>query len=96
MEKVTLPVNGMTCASCSTHVQRALEATPGVATASVNLMLHNAVVTFDDAALTPTDLVSVIEQTGYGSSLPEPGPVGARRAGGPGPRAGGRVPRPAR
>jgi Cu+-exporting ATPase len=72
MEKVTLPVNGMTCASCSTHVQRALEATPGVATASVNLMLHNAVVTFDDAALTPTDLVSVIEQTGYGSSLPEP------------------------
>ncbi len=35
-------------------------------------MLHNAVVTFDDAALSATDLVSVIEQTGYGSSLPEP------------------------
>ncbi len=72
MEKVTLPVNGMTCASCSTHVQRALAATPGVATASVNLMLHNAVVTFDDAALSATDLVSVIEQAGYGSSLPAP------------------------
>jgi Cu+-exporting ATPase len=72
MEKVTLPVNGMTCASCSMHVQRALQATPGVAAASVNLMLHNAVVTFDDGALTPGDLVAVIEQTGYGSSLPTP------------------------
>ncbi len=72
MEKVTLPVTGMTCASCSTHVQRALEATPGVAAASVNLMLHNAVVTFDNTTLTPTDLVSVIEQTGYTSTLPQP------------------------
>ncbi len=72
MEKVTLPVQGMTCASCSANVQRALAATPGVAAASVNLMLHNAVVTFDDAALTPTDLVSVIEQTGYASALPQP------------------------
>jgi P-type Cu+ transporter len=72
MEKITLPVQGMTCASCSTNVQRALEATPGVATAAVNLMLHNAVVTFDDAALTPSDLVSVIEETGYHSALPQP------------------------
>ena len=72
METITLPVQGMTCASCSTNVQRALEATPGVATASVNLMLHNAVVTFDDAAVAPSDLVSVIEETGYTSALPQP------------------------
>ncbi|BCS35687.1 copper-translocating P-type ATPase [Luteitalea sp. TBR-22] len=72
MDTLTLPVVGMTCASCSVRVQRALEKTPGVTRASVNLMLENASLTFDGAALTPTDLVKVIEQTGYGSSLPSP------------------------
>jgi P-type Cu+ transporter len=28
--QVTLPVDGMTCAACQSHVQRALRATPGV------------------------------------------------------------------
>jgi Cu+-exporting ATPase len=51
-------------------VQRALEKTPGVTRASVNLMLENAAVTFDRTAVGPASLVSVIEQTGYGSSLP--------------------------
>ncbi len=70
METLTLPVAGMTCASCSVRVQRALERTPGVKSASVNLMLENAAVTFDHAVVTPAALVSAIEQTGYGSSLP--------------------------
>ena len=72
METLTLPVTGMSCTACSSRVQRALEGTPGVGTATVNLMLHNAVITFDRATLSPTDLVSVIEHTGYGSSLPLP------------------------
>ena len=70
METLTLPVTGMTCAACSARVQRALQATPGVGAASVNLMLHNAVVTFDEAAVSPTDLVTVIENAGYGSAVP--------------------------
>ncbi len=73
MNTLTLPVTGMTCASCSVRVQRALEKTPGVTRASVNLMLENASVTFDGSSVTPAALVSVIEQTGYGSSLPDPG-----------------------
>ncbi len=71
MATITVPVGGMTCASCSMHVQRALAATPGVAAASVNLMLNNAVVTFDETALSSADVVSTIEQRGYTSSLPE-------------------------
>lgn len=72
METLTLPVTGMSCAACSARVQRALEGTPGVGTATVNLMLHSAVITFDRSTLSPTDLVTVIERTGYGSSLPLP------------------------
>ena len=70
METLTLPVTGMSCAACSARVQRALQATSGVDAASVNLMLHNAVVRFDEAAVSPTDLVTVIERAGYGSAVP--------------------------
>ncbi len=71
-QKMTIPVSGMTCASCSARIQAALEKTPGVAHASVNLMLKNAVVTFDAGALAPGQIVSVIEGTGYGAALPPP------------------------
>jgi P-type Cu+ transporter len=70
--KVTVPVSGMTCAACTSRVQRALERTSGVQQASVNLMTNNAVVTFDGAAVTPERLVQVIRDTGYEAELPSP------------------------
>ena len=47
---VNLPVSGMTCASCTVHVAKALKATPGVKDAAVNLLLETARVTYDPAA----------------------------------------------
>jgi P-type Cu+ transporter len=69
--KVTVPVSGMTCAACSSRVQRALERTPGVRQASVNLMTKNAVVTYDDS-ITPERLVGIIRDTGYEAELASP------------------------
>lgn len=69
-KKVTVPVSGMTCAACTSRVQRALERTPGVQQASVNLMTNNAVVNFNDAAVTPEHLIKVIRDTGYEAELP--------------------------
>ena len=46
-ERVRIPVSGMTCAACQARVQRALQKSPGVADASVNLMMNSATVTFD-------------------------------------------------
>lgn len=71
--KVTLPVEGMTCAACQANVQRALEATPGVSHAAVNLMMHEATVEFDPAVLTPDALVAAVNDTGYVAHLPAPG-----------------------
>ena len=71
-DKITIPVSGMTCAACSSRVQRALQKTPGVQQASVNLMLRNAVVDFDGAAIGPEELVEVIRETGYGAELAHP------------------------
>jgi P-type Cu+ transporter len=68
--KVTVPVSGMTCAACTSRVQRALERTAGVHEASVNLMTSNAVVSFDGAAVTPERLVEVIRDTGYEAEVP--------------------------
>jgi len=70
--KVTIPVSGMTCAACSSRVQRALEKTPGVSQASVNLMTENAVVSFDATSVTPEQLVERIRATGYGAEVPSP------------------------
>jgi Cu+-exporting ATPase len=68
--RITIPVSGMTCAACQGRVQRALERTPGVLEASVNLMMSNATVSYDPAVAVPATLVERIRTTGYGAELP--------------------------
>jgi len=70
--QITLPVEGMTCAACQAHVQRALRSTPGVTEASVNLMMHSATVAYDPRVLSPDQLVTAINRSGYEARLPEP------------------------
>src|SRR5215208_571801 len=69
-ESRTIPVSGMTCAGCSSRIQRVLENTPGVSTANVNLMTGSATIEFDPSATNPEHLVEVIRETGYGAELP--------------------------
>jgi Cu+-exporting ATPase len=69
-ETCTIPVSGMTCAGCSSRVQRSLEKTPGVSTANVNLMTHSATIDYDPSTTTPERLVEAIRETGYGAELP--------------------------
>jgi Cu+-exporting ATPase len=69
---ITIPVTGMTCAGCQAGVQKALQRTPGVQDAAVNLMTGSAAVTFDPAATSPEALVAAIRETGYGAELPRP------------------------
>ena len=52
--KITLPVDGMTCAACQATVQRALTKAPGVTKAAVNLMTNEATVHYDPAATDPS------------------------------------------
>ena len=71
--KITLPVEGMTCAACQANVQRALTATPGVTRAAVNLMTNEATVNYDPSATDPERIVAAINDTGYVSRLPVEG-----------------------
>jgi P-type Cu+ transporter len=69
---IRIPVSGMTCAACQSRVQRTLQKQPGVADASVNLMMHQATVTYDPDAVAPERLVAAIRDTGYGAELANP------------------------
>ncbi|AWT08933.1 copper-transporting ATPase [Stutzerimonas frequens] len=60
----TLPVSGMTCASCAGRVERALLKVPGVAAANVNLANEQVRIEGDDLGV-PT-LIEAVEKAGYG------------------------------
>lgn len=65
---VTLPVQGMTCASCVGRVERALKKLPGVAKVQVNLATESAQLHFAGAPDVPA-AIAVIEKAGY--SVPQ-------------------------
>lgn len=61
---LTLPIEGMTCASCSARVERALQRVPGVQQVAVNLATESA--TVELAAPVGAELLSqAIEKAGY-------------------------------
>src|SRR5260370_27859208 len=70
LERVTIPISGMTCAACQSFVQRTLVGEAGVQDASVNLMLHNATVTFDTSVTSTAGLLEKIRGTGYDAQMP--------------------------
>lgn len=59
-----LPIEGMTCASCVSRVEKALAATPGVAEASVNFATEQASVKAS-AEVTLATLKAAVEKAGY-------------------------------
>jgi Cu+-exporting ATPase len=63
--QVSMPVEGMTCASCVGRVERALAALPGVEAANVNLATGRATVRLAEPA-DPAALVQAIDDAGYG------------------------------
>ncbi|MGF6176305.1 heavy metal translocating P-type ATPase [Ensifer sp. 4252] len=63
----SIPVEGMTCASCVARVEKAIRAVPGVKFASVNLATERADVRFDGSTK-PADIVKAIENSGYGAA----------------------------
>ena len=65
VERITIPVSGMTCAACQGRVQRALARTPGVVDAAVNLMTNNATVSYDPAKVTMGSLIDAVSDAGY-------------------------------
>ena len=65
IEKVILPIQGMTCASCVEKVERALNSTAGVIRASVNFATEKAIVEYIPGQATIAELKRSVEGAGY-------------------------------
>jgi len=63
-----LLINGMSCASCVSRVQKALQGVPGVSQARVNLAERTALIMGSASA---TELVQAVEKAGYGAEAIE-------------------------
>jgi Cu+-exporting ATPase len=66
--RVTLDVEGMTCASCVARIERRLRTLDGVS-ASVNLATAEAFVSYDPQRVAVDDLVHAVEVAGYHASV---------------------------
>jgi Cu+-exporting ATPase len=75
---VELSIGGMTCASCAARIEKKLNKLEGV-TAAVNFATETAHVSFP-AAVSTSDLISVVAQTGYTAALPASRPAGSEAA----------------
>jgi Cu+-exporting ATPase len=64
-ESINLPIGGMTCASCASHVETGLESVPGVLSASVNLATERATINYLPGAVDLGDFRRAVESTGY-------------------------------
>ena len=71
MKQLEIGIDGMTCASCSTRVERALGKLDGVADAPVNLATGRASVSYDDSVLTPAAVVDAVRKVGYSPVIDE-------------------------
>ena len=69
-DRVELDITGMTCASCAARIEKKLNRIEGV-TATVNYATEKAAVAYPPE-VSPADLISAVEATGYGASLPAP------------------------
>ncbi|WP_083982865.1 heavy metal translocating P-type ATPase [Devosia soli] len=65
-ETVELQIEGMTCASCVSRVEKALRKVPGVIDASVNLATEKATITLPTATVSRAALEDAVGKAGYG------------------------------
>jgi copper ion binding protein len=70
-KSVKLNVKGMTCGGCVSRVKNAVSKLEGVQSVDVDLATGRAEVVFASAKLSPTDVISAINKTGFSASLAE-------------------------
>lgn len=68
-EKAEFLITGMTCAACSSRIEKVLNKLDGINTATVNLALETGTVEYNPSRLTPSDIIARIEKAGYGATV---------------------------
>ena len=68
-DKVTLNLQGMSCASCAANIEKILNKTDGVISVSVNFPLEKAFVEFDSSRISVREIIAAVQGIGYGASV---------------------------
>ena len=71
--KVIIPVEGLTCASCSLTVRRALKKMDGVKKIEPGPQENEAAVTYDASKVRPEQFVEAINKLGFKAGTPTKG-----------------------
>ena len=66
-EKSDLDITGMTCAACSNRIEKVLNKTDGVKSATVNLTTENAMIEYNPGVIDERDIIDRIGNLGYGA-----------------------------
>ncbi len=67
MKKIILSIDGMTCSACSNGLEKYLNKQNGIKQASVNLVMANASIEYDDKILKVEDLNEFVKKAGFKS-----------------------------
>lgn len=67
MKKIILSIEGMTCSACSNGLEKYLNKQKGIKQASVNLVLANASIEYDEKILTVDQLNEFVKKAGFKS-----------------------------
>ena len=67
MKKIILSIDGMTCSACSNGLEKYLNKQKGISSASVNLVMANASIEYDDKTLDIPKIEEFIKQAGFKS-----------------------------
>ena len=71
MKKDKFDIQGMTCSSCSAHVEKAVKKLNGVKVVNVNLLSNNMIVEYDESILDDQEIIKSVIDAGYGATLSE-------------------------
>ena len=67
MKKIVLKIDGMSCSACSNSLEKHLKKQDGVIDASVNLVLQEANITYDNKKVSLSDLDRFVSEVGFKS-----------------------------
>ena len=67
MKKILLKIGGMTCSACSSGLEKYLNRQEGIESASVNLVMNNANIQYDEQKLTIEQIERFVEKAGFES-----------------------------
>ena len=67
MKKVVLSIDGMTCSACSNGLEKYLNKQNGIKSATVNLVMANALIEYDENILNLEKIEKFVEEAGFKS-----------------------------